>query len=593
MALYTKDSLEALRQRVNIVEVLSSYLELKPAGAQYKALCPFHDEKTPSFVVQKGGGHYHCFGCGAHGDAIQFLMTHEHMNFSDAVDALAERFHVPLERLEGAKERGPDKKRLKEACAAACRFYQCTLLHTSEGHAALQYLYSRGLDLDFIRRFGVGLAPKEPQLSLKTLQTTGLPREILVQAGLAVERNDGSLRDFFYDRITFPICDATGAVIGFSARKYKEDTFGGKYVNTAETPLFKKSRVLFGLHHGRKRILKDKKAIIVEGQIDCLRLIQEGFEGAVAGQGTAFGEGHVQELVNLGVEEVILSLDGDGAGREATVKIGQLFQKVGCGVKVVALPSGMDPDAFLRDRGRDAFQDKMEEAGDYLTFLVGYYSREYDIGTPAGKNTLVAKVVKQIREWTSEVMVLEGLRKLAKLVDIPEDALGVSKMRMPSIYLQTQDRLGDVSVNAARVLEVDLLRWLVLAGPSYPSFFTVAKDNLTSEHFFDTDCRKVFSIAVEGGTCDPIRLAGEIDDEKFFQEIYDRKVNIERAEALFTETVQRLLDRKWMNDCERIRAKIASGQLDDEEAMRLAQEFQVLRSSAPKIGTGRLGTKTT
>lgn len=584
MALYTKDSLETLRQRVNIVELLSSYVDLKPAGATYKALCPFHDEKTPSFVVQKGGGHYHCFGCGAHGDAIQFLMNHEHMSFSDAVEALAERFHVTLERVEGFVQRGPDKKRLKEACLAACRFFQCMLWHTQEGHAALRYLYSRGLDEDFLRRFAVGLAPKETHLFLKTLQEEGFSREVLVQAGLAVERSEGGgLREFFYDRITFPICDATGAVIAFSARKYKEDTFGGKYVNTAETPLFKKSRVLFGLHHGRKRILKDKKAIVVEGQIDCLRMIQEGYENTVAGQGTAFGEGHVQELVNLGIEEAVLSLDGDGAGREATVKIGQLFQKVGCGVKVVALPDGVDPDAFLRDRGREALQEKIHEAQDYLTFLVAYYSQEYDMATPAGKNALVAKVVKHIREWNSEVMVLEGLKKLAKLADVPEDALGVSKMRMPSIYLQTQDRLGDVDVNAARVLEVDLLRWLVLAGPSYPAFFHIARENLQAEHFFDKDCQKAFSVAVAGQCGDPMTLAAEVDDESLFQEIYGRKVNIERAEALFVETVQRLLDRKWMNDCESIRAQIASGQLDDDTALRLAQDFQQLRGKAPKV----------
>src|SRR5262249_1487277 len=158
------------------------------------------------------------------------------------------------------------------------------------------------------------------------------------------------------ERITFPICDAAGAVIGFSARKYLETTFGGKYINTPETPLFKKSRVLFGLNFSRRRIAKEKKAIIVEGQIDALRLIKAGFNLTVAGQGTAFGEGHVKELLNLGVSEVFLALDGDEAGREATHKIGNLFQKEGIEVRVVNLPGKSDPDTFLKEKGPEAFQ---------------------------------------------------------------------------------------------------------------------------------------------------------------------------------------------------------------------------------------------
>ena len=333
MAVFTKDSLETLRQRIDLVDLLSSHIELKRTGAAYKALCPFHDE-TPSFTIQKGDTHYHCFGCGAHGDAIQFLMEHVKMSFSDAVESLAQRFHVHLERAEEtAEKKGPSKAVLKAALEHACRFYHFMLLHSPQGHIVLQYLYKRGLDLDFIRHFQAGWAPPTPGMMRHVLHDKLVTDDIMVDAGLLQAREGGGFRDFFSDRITFPIRDASSTVIGFSARKYKEETFGGKYVNTPETPLFKKSKVLFGLNYSRKRIAKDRKAIIVEGQIDALRLIQAGFNFTVAGQGTAFGEGHVKELTTLGINQAYLALDGDDAGQQAAYKIGNLFQKEGVEVR--------------------------------------------------------------------------------------------------------------------------------------------------------------------------------------------------------------------------------------------------------------------
>ncbi|MES2122016.1 MAG: DNA primase, partial [Chlamydiota bacterium] len=312
---YTKDSLELLRQRIDLAEVLSSHLQMSRAGASFKALCPFHDEKTPSFVVQRGDSHYHCFGCGAHGDAIAFLMSYVKMSFSDAVESLAERFGVALETEEATdKERGPSKAELKKALEHAAALYHYLLLHSDEGRPALNYLYARGLTLDFLQQFQVGYAPNAQDTLMRYLRAKGIEEAIIHEAGLMMITQYGKKRDFFTDRITFPIRDAMGSVIGFSSRKYKEETFGGKYINTPETLLFKKSRVLFGLSYSRTRIAKQKEAIIVEGQIDCLRLIHAGFNYVVAGQGTAFGEDHVRELIHLGVRKVFLAVDGDRAG---------------------------------------------------------------------------------------------------------------------------------------------------------------------------------------------------------------------------------------------------------------------------------------
>lgn len=212
MPIFTQESLETLRQRIDIIEVLSPYVELKRSGASYKGLCPFHDEKSPSFIVQKGDSHYHCFGCGAHGDSIQFLMTHVKMGFSDAVETLAQKFNVPLQHAEGgSKEDAVNKGALKRAAETACQLYEFFLLHTEEGHEALRYLYSRGIDLDFIKQFRIGYAPTQHGLLQTVMHEKRVSNQTLLDAGLVSQSDSGRWRDFFSDRITFPICDASGS----------------------------------------------------------------------------------------------------------------------------------------------------------------------------------------------------------------------------------------------------------------------------------------------------------------------------------------------------------------------------------------------
>lgn len=591
MPLFTKESLETLRQRIDLVDVLSAHMDLKRAGAAYKGLCPFHDEKTPSFMIQKGDTHYHCFGCGAHGDAIQFLMSHLKMNFSDAVESLAERFHVHLEILEDAQaNKGPNKALLKEALEQACRFYHFYLLHTPEGHEVLQYLYKRGLDLDFIVRFQVGLAPKSPGYFRKMMHAKFIKDETMVAAGLIAESKEGRWRDFFSDRITFPIRDAAGAVIGFSARKYKEETFGGKYINTSETALFKKSRVLFGLNYSRRRIAKESKAIIVEGQIDALRLIQEGFDFTVAGQGTAFGEGHAKELLNLGITTVYLALDGDPAGQEATAKIGELFQREGVEVRVVQMPKGLDPDAFLREKGPEAFAKLLDSTSDYLEFLVKHYSQGHDLRSPAAKHQLVETIAKQIRNWDQPVMVQESLRKLAYLTQISENTLLLEQNHTPNLYIKKSANIGLQTIDPDRILELDLLRWLLMMQQGRERFVVLAKANLQPEDFRVVICRKMYMALLnafqQNEPADAISLILKIDDPEgqiMISELLEKKINKEKAEAHFLDTLLKILNRNWMELCEGVKMRIQSGQCNDDEALELVKEYNDLRKCPPQV----------
>ncbi len=566
--MFTKESLQRLRERVDLIETLSGYVELKKAGATYKGLCPFHEEKTPSFVVGKGDTHYHCFGCGAHGDSIGFLMNYLHVSFREAVETLAEKFHVILQEEQKQEEKGTPREQLKEALERASEFYQSILLQAEEGREALNYLFKRGFSLDFIRRFQLGFAPDGGGYFMKHMKDKNIDIQSLRESGLL----NASDREFFRERITFPIYNPRGSLVGFSARKIKEETFGGKYINTGETKLFKKSNLLYGLNYCRRNIAKQRRAIVVEGQIDCLRLIDAGFETSVAALGTAFGAGHVRELVTLGTLEVILLFDGDNAGHAALSKVGDLFQKVGIEVKIAIMPQGLDPDTYLRQKGKEALQALLEKTIDYLSFQIRYVAKDLP-DSPAGKNALIAQISKQIKEWDQPVMVYESLKRLAYLTRVPEQMVG--QVGRPPV--QKRERF---QIDPDRILELDLLRWLVLMDRE--DFFTTAKHYLGLAHFNVPACKQIYQALLDGAR-DLLALAPEIEDEQIVREILDKKINRERAEQQFIETVQKLVDRFCLDQRAQVKEKIDQGNHDDDTMIELLKEFDHLGKKRPKV----------
>jgi DNA primase len=569
--MFTKESLATLKEKIDLLEVVSAHVDMKRAGATYKGLCPFHQEKNPSFIIQKGDMHYHCFGCGAHGDAIQFLMEYLNLSFVDAVDSLAERFHVSLEKLN-SEEKVADKAALKEICALASHYFHANLIYTEEGKKPLHYLFQRGLTLDFINRFEIGFAPQESKVFRSLVRAEKINESHLMEGGLLVEGG----RPFFRDRITFPIRNSTGAVIGFSARKYKEETFGGKYINTPETPLFKKSQILFGLNYCRRRIVKERRALIVEGQIDCLRLIEAGLNLSVAALGTAFGESHCNELKKLGVRTAYLLFDGDEAGRMAASKVGDLLQKRGIDVFVIHLPQGSDPDTYLTQFGIARLIEEIEQGESYLAFQVGYLSRDLNLNSPAAKAELVKNLQQQIGDWDDPVMVHESLRKIASLVRLPEEMVGVTYE--PSTTYIIKNRLTPQAVDSDRVLELDLLRWLVLVGEP---FLPTVKTYLKEKHFLTPTCCKMFQNIMAEGKTDLFTVAADSEDPTFIDDLLQKKVNRDRAEVHFLETVQKLLDREWMQTREAIKMEIHSGVHGEGKILELAKQFDTLKTHRP------------
>ncbi len=556
-----------------------------------KARCPFHDERSPSFSVQRGDKHYHCYGCGAHGDAIQFLIDYLRVNFVDAVEMLAQRFSVIMDTVEPTGEsQGPKKSDLKAVLENACQLYHFFLLHTEEGTEALRYLYGRGISLETIQRFRIGFALSSPGPLYQGLRKLNFGDDLLLAAGLIQEREGRGHREFFGERIMFPICDAAGAVIAFSARKYKESTFGGKYINTPETPLFKKSRVLFGLHFCRRRIAKEQRAIIVEGQLDALRLIEGGLNLAVAALGTAFGEGHVRELVQLGVKEVSLALDGDAAGQEATRKVGHLFQKVGIETRILTLPKNSDPDSFVREQGMEAFTALIESSSDYLEFLVKHLQGKFDSQTPSGKNRLLQEATLQIQHWDSPVMVHESLRKLARILQIPEDLVGLSRMSANNPVMRASASAAWLQVNPDRILESDLLRWLLVGSELRQKSLELVQRNLKEADFRDEVCRLLYQTILQvsqrtnsWGSLDLAAEGGDSGIQQLLEELLQKKVNRDKAEEHLEQTLQRILERNWMRVREEIRLKLDSGTCSEDEEITLAKEFDRLRRLTPEI----------
>lgn len=575
MPIFTHESLDTLRQRINLVDVVSQHIELKKAGGLYKGLCPFHDEKSPSFCIQPGAATFHCFGCQAHGDAIAFLMRHLNLSFSEAVESLAEQFHLTMEtagKHSAPLVRTPLRHMLNDAHLA----YHLFLTKTEEGRTALNYLFERGIDWDFIERFEIGYAPQGGYLLVDLLRRLGYEENDMRLCGLI--SSSGS--DFFKERITFPIRNNQGHVVGFSARKFHEETFGGKYINSPEHPLFKKSHLLFGFSESRKRIAKERKAIIVEGQIDALRLIQEGFDYTVAGQGTAFGSFQVKQLLDLKIQEVFLALDGDTAGKKAAQHIGDLFQSEGIEVRVVNLPSGQDPDSFLRSKGPSAFEHLLQNSEDYLHFLIRYLQQDRDLdGSAALKTEVFEALSQQIQNWKHPLMVHESLKKVSQLLQIPSQLLPSSPVPVKKIAHREKE------MEPHKALEIDILRCLVTLKDE--SHIKLCQTHLNPIHFVHPLCQRFFICWKEKAHAtepfDLLHFASLVQDdlaEKLLDDLAEKALQPSPSPSHLFEAIERLQLRHWTHEKQQLYALIMKT-TNDEEQTKLLKAFDLLQKNPP------------
>jgi len=460
MALFTKDTIDRVRDAVDMVELVGGKTDLRRVGSRWTGLCPFHDERTPSFSVNAEEKLYYCFGCGEGGDAFKFVQQTEALEFQEAVELLAERFNVRVEREEDdprAEQRRRRRERLHALLDRAAKFYATYLRDSGEAAPAREYLAGRGLSDEVLAAFRVGYSPSAWDRMLLGARQSGFTEEELVASGLAQRGRGGGLYDRFRARIMFPLADARGRVLGFGARQMGEGR-GPKYLNTSENDLYHKGRQLFGIDVARKAAMKTGRFVVVEGYTDVLALHQAGIGEAVAIMGTAMTQEQLAELAKVGDSNrrgaVFLALDADRAGRDAMLRAARLAEDRGVDLRVVEMPEGTDPADLVGRDGAAAFTGRMDRAVPMIEFQVRRVLADADLDTPSGRDQALGEARKLISAVPERTATRDALvREAADRLDVPVDYVmaPTSSPSTPRTGIPPQQvSAGEVALRAER-----------------------------------------------------------------------------------------------------------------------------------------------
>jgi DNA primase len=508
-----QDDIESVRERTDIVKVVSQYLTLKKTGHDsYGGLCPFHAEKTPSFSVSPSKGVYYCFGCGAGGDAIRFLREVEHLDFAEAVERLAKEAGVTL-RYEGdsAAERRATSRRqaLSGANEQAFELYHRLLLEGREGEDARRYLAERGIDRETIEAFGIGYAPRYPDFLLRRLARGSGP-DLLVEAGLALKDDKGQVRDRFRGRVTFPVHDLSGRAVGIGARVLPGDRDEGpKYLNSPETPIYRKGEVLYNLNRAKSAVARTGEIVITEGYTDVIALVRAGIETAVATCGTALGEGHFR-LASRFAQRMVLAFDSDEAGARAAERAYRFLEEYALQPVVLILPEGQDPADFVRRHGGDAFRELAAAAEPLVAYMLRRTVARHDLSTVEGQSAAVADALPILLGLQDPVRQREYGHALADLANVSDTSVMLAlERRHAGRPVEVQQAIRRASVHEK--VEREMLRLLARSTEIYEAF----APRLSEEHFPSAQHRRLFeALRKADGDVRAIVASGEGMDDR-------------------------------------------------------------------------------
>ncbi|MGB0757375.1 MAG: DNA primase [Patescibacteria group bacterium] len=414
-----KSSVDEIKSRLNIVELIKEYTQLKQVGPNWKGLCPFHSEKTPSFMVSEDKQVWHCFGCGEGGDMFTFIEKIENVDFVESLRILAKKANVELTPVN--KEEVSKRNRFIQLHELAVKFYQQTLF-SNTGSAAREYIKSRGLTKETVVAWRIGYAPDAWDGMLKRARSKQFTENDLVAAGLATRSDRGDrVYDRFRDRVVFPIVDHNGQTVGFTGRLLAKDKEAAKYVNSPQTDLFDKSKVLFGLYQAKQAIKKSGFAILTEGQMDVISAHQAGTENTVASSGTALTEEQLQMLLRF-TKEIVVAYDQDSAGIKALERSIDLALEQGFVVKVVLLPEGDDPDTVIM-RDPDEWRDLVDGRMGYIDYFFEKINRQYDLEVVTDKKQAAKDVLRVLARIPDKVEQDVYIQRLARMLQVSADAL--------------------------------------------------------------------------------------------------------------------------------------------------------------------------
>ena len=492
-------SIESLKNRIDIVDVISNYIELKKSGANFKGLCPFHSEKTPSFVVSPAKQIYHCFGCHASGDAIKFVMDYEKLSYPEAVEKLASMYGFALSYTKSKPQQSSVLKRANIFFMRSLERYPF----------AKKYLLDRGMYESMIERFEIGYAPSSSEF-LNFLQNEGFSKEEALKYGLLAKEGDRFYARFI-ERVIFPIYDPRGNLVGFGGRTISNHP--AKYINSPQTPIFNKSRLLYGYHIAKDKILREGRIIVVEGYIDAIMLHQIGFKESVATLGTALTKEHIP-LLRRGDPQVVLAYDGDSAGIEAAFKASKLLSIAG--VKkggVVIFEGGADPADMVKEGRGDELKNLFLHPKPFIEFCLEKIVRSYDINDPLQKES----ALKEAREYLlslSEILANEYKNYLAALLRVDEKVIRLRRYKKKNLQFQ-EDKREEIS-------ELSLIKTLLSKPELIDEVLEIMDISMFSVH------KEEFSLLLRGKTDDPklIEIALREDIKEYDEEEVKKQLSI-------------------------------------------------------------------
>lgn len=531
---YSEDVIEEVRMKNDIVDVISGYVRLQKKGSSYFGLCPFHNEKSPSFSVSRQKQMYYCFGCGVGGNVFTFLMEYENFSFTEAVEFLAQRSGVELPKAEyskEAKERAGLKAKLLEINKAAARYFYVQL-KSEQGKVGYTYFRERMLSDETIRAFGLGYSNKYSDDLYRYLRAKGYPEDMIRQAGLISVDEKHGVYDKFWNRVMFPIMDANSRVIGFGGRVMGDGK--PKYLNSPETPIFDKSRNLYGLN--RARSSRKPYFLLCEGYMDVIAMHQAGFTEAVASLGTSLTTGHAS-LIRRYVQEVYLTYDSDGAGTKAALRAIPILREAGISAKVIRMDPYKDPDEFIKNLGAEEFEQRIAGARNGFMFSLDILTRDYQMDSPEGKTAFFQEAARRLTGFGDELERNNYIEAVAREYRISEESLKklVSRMAVregmarpverPRTSQGTPRKKEDGNLTAQKVL----LTWMI----DDPKLFGTISRHIRPKDFTQPQYRTVAELLYEqyqAGQLNPAKIINHFTEEEEHRE----------AAALFNTRIRSL-----------------------------------------------------
>ncbi|ERM93218.1 DNA primase [Caldanaerobacter subterraneus subsp. yonseiensis KB-1] len=593
---YTRESIEKVIEANDIVDVISDYVELKRAGKEFRGLCPFHREKTPSFMVSPTKQVYHCFGCNASGNVVTFIMDIENLSFKEAIEFLAERAGIPLEEVDLSEEEAKRKKIIEEIYRvnkiAALFFHR--KLFSEEGVKALEYLKSRGLSSTTIKKFGIGYAPSNDDL-LNFLKEKGYKENFLSKAGLVVYKS-GKYYDRFKDRVMFPIIDVRGNVVGFGGRALDDSL--PKYLNTPETEIFKKGKTLFAINFAKKT--QDDKFIIVEGYMDAISLHQAGIDCAVASLGTALTEDQAR-LIKRYKKNVVIAYDADEAGVNATLRGLDILEKLNINIKVLSIPEGKDPDEFIKKEGSEAFRRLVENAESLIEFKSKIFKKDLDFEKVEDRIVYVKKIASEIAKISDEVKREVYISAAARTAQIPENAVRTEVDRFVKRETEKKQkfmyRTGNIRHNIYSSSKISPEKYLIALLLHDNNLYHKIKGVVKPDMLEDSKLKPIFEEIVsslEGGKQvqikDIIYLIQEEDNLiSDFNDIVKALFEADDLSQMVDDILQKILINNLARKREEIRKEILNAHLlgDVEKERELLIKLQNCEKEMLKIKDGQ------